>query len=166
MNKKNYEKLHWYFSCHRGAGRMLQGVNLATTLPAFVMYPLLLIRLLRRKDPGFRDNLFIPASAFFLVSVFRKMVNRKRPYEAYGIPSLISKEKKGQSFPSRHVFCSFLIAVLWLPLVPAAGVFLLLDSILVALVRVVGGVHYISDVFVGALAGILSGLAAILNRKI
>ena len=166
MNKKNYEKLQSYFSRHKKTGRLLQGVNLAATMPAFVMYPLLLVYLLRRKDPGFKTSLLIPASTFFLVSVFRNAVNRKRPYEAYQIPPLINKEKKGHSFPSRHVFSSFLIAVLWLPVVPAAGIFLLLISILVALVRVLGGVHYISDVLAGALVGCLSGLAANFIRKI
>ena len=158
MNKKNYMRLHEYFSCHKRAARLLQGLNVAATLPAFIMYPLLLIHLFRKKDSGLGASLFIPASSFILVSVFRKAVNRKRPYESYGIPSLITKEKKGQSFPSRHVFSSFLIAVLWLPVIPAAGIFLLLVSIFVALIRVIGGVHFVSDVVVGALVGVLSGL--------
>ena len=164
MNKKNYMRLHEYFSRHKRAARLLKGLNVAATLPAFIMYPLLLIRLFRKKDSGLGVSLLIPASSFILVSVFRKAVNRKRPYESYGIPSLITKEKKGQSFPSRHVFSSFLIAVLWLPVVPAAGIFLLLVSIFVALVRVIGGVHYVSDVVVGAVVGVLSGLISFLAK--
>ena len=164
MNKDNYQRLHMYFSRHKRAARLLQGLNVAATLPAFLLYPMLLVRLFRKKDPGLGASLLIPASSFILVSAFRRIVNRKRPYETYGIPPLITKEKLGQSFPSRHVFSSFLIAVLWLPVVPAAGIFLLLVSIFVAFLRVIGGVHYVSDVVVGALVGILSGLISILAK--
>ena len=166
MNKKNYQKLYHFFSRHSTAGLWLKRLNILTTLPAFVLYPLLLVRLFMKKDRGFISYLTVPGIAFLSVSVFRRIINRKRPYETYGIPSLISKDKTGHSFPSRHVFSSFLIAVLWIPVHFGTGVSLMATSIVVALVRVLGGVHYISDVLVGAIAGILSGFISILIRKI
>ena len=99
----------------------------------------------------------IPALCFLAVTIFRKVVNKKRPYEKLPIQSLIKKEKKGQSFPSRHVFSIFLIATLWFYFWKPIGIFLLIAGIFLAIVRVIGGVHFISDVYAGAFLGIIAG---------
>ena len=100
----------------------------------------------------------MPGISFVLLSLFRKGVNRKRPYEFFGTPSLIPKKTQGKSFPSRHVFSIFVIAMSWLYLFPwePAGVILLAAGLLLAALRVLAGVHYLSDVVAGALIGILA----------
>ena len=103
----------------------------------------------------------IPALCFLAVTIFRKVVNKKRPYEKLPIQSLIKKEKKGQSFPSRHVFSIFLIATLWFYFWKPIGIFLLIAGIFLAIVRVIGGVHFISDVCAGAFLGIIAGWISI-----
>ena len=61
----------------------------------------------------------------------------------------------GRSFPSRHVFSAFIIAFTVLICSPAAsplwfiGILLAVLAAIIACVRVISGVHFISDV-VGA----------------
>lgn len=164
MAKTIYEKMDEYFKKHEKAGLCLKSLNILSTLPAFVMYPLLVGWLFLKKDRRLTAYIMIPGASFLLVSIFRRLVNRPRPYEAFGKPAVIKKEKKGRSFPSRHVFSSFLIALIWLPLAPLVGLLLLLVSLVLAIVRVIGGVHYISDVLAGALAGIVAGLLTVRNK--
>ena len=38
--------------------------------------------------------IFIPAICFLIVTIFRKLINKQRPYEKLPIQSLIKKEKK------------------------------------------------------------------------
>jgi membrane-associated phospholipid phosphatase len=60
------------------------------------------------------------------------------------------------------VFSSALIAVAWMPVsVPVAAV-LLVISAAAALIRVLGGVHYPSDVIAGFAAGVLAGIPILL----
>ena len=98
-----------------------------------------------------------PGLAFILLSLFRSMLNRPRPYEVLDITPLIPRNKAGQSFPSRHLFSMTMIAVLWFPFHPAVSVILLIISIGLAAIRVIGGVHFIRDVLAGYLIGAVCG---------
>ena len=55
-----------------------------------------------------------PFTSFILVSVIRKCIDAKRPYEKYNIKPLFVKDTKGESMPSRHVFSITIIAMCWL----------------------------------------------------
>lgn len=88
-----------------------------------------------------------PVIVFLLVTVFRKIINRPRPYEALQITPLF-KHKKGESFPSRHTASAFIIALVSYTVIPSFGIFLLIIASLVAITRIIAGVHYISDVLV------------------
>lgn len=94
---------------------------------------------------------------FVTVSLMRRMINAPRPYELLEFYEKKPKGKAGRSFPSRHVFSVFVIATVlmtWSPLL-AAG--LMLAGVLLALLRVVLGIHFVRDVVAGALIGIASG---------
>ena len=71
---------------------------------------------------------------------------------------MIKKDTKGNSMPSRHVFSMSIIAVSWLVVSPIVGSVLLLFSIFLAFIRVIGGVHYISDVIVAIICACVWGL--------
>ena len=90
----------------------------------------------------------------------RYLINRKRPYEKFDVPPVIPKDTKGKSFPSRHVFSATVIAMTFLFMSPWMwlGVALLFVALLEGVVRVVSGVHYISDVIAGMVVGILAAL--------
>ena len=104
---------------------------------------------------------FAAAVPFVIVSIFRKMINAPRPYELYDFYEKKPKDKKGQSFPSRHVFSAFVIATLSsLVSVPLAAALAVL-ALSLAVARVLLGMHFIRDVAAGAIIGILSGVLGI-----
>ena len=86
-----------------------------------------------------------------ILTVVRTWINRKRPYETFELPSVIPKDTKGHSWPSRHVFSAAVIAFTFWFVCPAAGIVFLLMTVAIAWIRVVSGVHFISDVVAGFL---------------
>jgi hypothetical protein len=101
--------------------------------------------------------LFIPASGFVILSLFRKKINHPRPYETWDICPLLEKDSSGQSMPSRHVFSATIISMAYFHAWTLIGMILLICSGVLALVRVLCGVHYPKDVLVGYVCGLLWG---------
>jgi membrane-associated phospholipid phosphatase len=80
------------------------------------------------------------------------------PYEVYPINPLIKRSLHGKSFPGRHVFSAAVIACsLYIPSPICATITFVLACIL-AIVRVLGGVHFPRDVIVGLIAGAVCGI--------
>lgn len=105
--------------------------------------------------------IIVPALTFIIISVFRRYVNRPRPYTTLKFePLLPYKENKGKSFPSRHTVCAFIIAYTLFYISPFLGVIACILALFVGVSRVLSGMHYISDVVVGILA---SSLAAVIG---
>ncbi|MCM1283823.1 MAG: phosphatase PAP2 family protein [Muribaculaceae bacterium] len=129
-------------------------INKILTGLVFLAYPLLLGYLLRARERTLYLSIVVPLDGFIIVSFMRRIINRPRPYEKFGFSPAIPKDTKGRSFPSRHVFSAAVIAVTFLvqgePALVGAGVFLLLCALMLGVLRVLSGVHYISDVL-GAL---------------
>lgn len=90
-----------------------------------------------------------------VVLLVKFTIRRPRPQSEWGS---IYRATDPHSFPSGHAARAFLLAVLALGLGPSWLAFLLSAwAPLVALARVVMGVHYLSDVLVGSLMGITAG---------
>ena len=161
MKKETYVKMTRPFREH---AKMAQGLHIANklcTLTMYLAYPLLIgYMLFVQKDASVARMIIVPANSFVLVSAFRYLVNRPRPYEAFGVSSVIAKDTKGKSFPSRHVFSAMIIALtfLWASPFPGLGLVFVIVSLLLAVVRVVSGVHYISDVLAGIIAAVVAGV--------
>lgn len=102
----------------------------------------------------------VPALSFVAVSIFRRVYNAKRPYEVYGFRPLIFKNTKGKSFPSRHVFSIFVIAVTVGYFYPSACAALVMAGVLLGVIRVITGVHFPRDVIAGGIVGIFFGIVA------
>ena len=102
------------------------------------------------------------AIPFIIVSVSRYIINAKRPYEVYTFYETPPKNKKGRSFPSRHVFSSFIIATLLITVGPIYAVIFYIVATLLAVCRVLLGIHFVRDVIAGAVMGIISGVIALL----
>ncbi|NLW15635.1 MAG: phosphatase PAP2 family protein [Erysipelothrix sp.] len=126
----------------------------------YVLYPIVLIYLLITKDVRLKYLILIPGVMFVVVSFIRKKLNFKRPYEVYDYEPILSKETQGQSFPSRHVLSIFLISMGIFMINIYLGSVLLVLGVILALCRFLGGVHYLKDVSVGALLGVLPWLIA------
>ena len=86
-------------------------------------------------------------------TALRAALNRPRPTVVLGLPPLLNKEKKGESFPSRHVLSAAVITAVFFYTAPPLGPVLAAITLLIALVRVIGGVHFVKDVAAGALLG-------------
>ena len=102
-----------------------------------------------------------PLTSFILVSVIRKCIDAKRPYEKYNIKPLFIKETKGESMPSRHVFSITIIAMCWLYVSVPVGIIMLMLVAIMATSRVLAGVHFVRDVVVGFAVGIICGIAGL-----
>lgn len=158
MTKETYIKMTQPFRDHP---EMAKGIHIANKLCTGLMYlsyPLLIIFMILQKDMNVIRAVLVPGISFVLLSLFRKVINRPRPYETFDVPSVIKKDTKGKSFPSRHVFSATIIAMTFLFMSPWTwlGVVFLGVSILLAIVRVISGVHFISDVGVGFIVGVLA----------
>ena len=105
--------------------------------------------------------LLLTGIPFVAVSVLRKTINASRPYEFFEFYKINPKDKKGQSFPSRHVFSSFIISVILMPYNVLLGITMLVLGVVLAAVRVLLGIHFIRDVAAGAAIGIACGIIAL-----
>ena len=103
-------------------------------------------------------SILVPFISFILVTIFRNIKNAKRPYEVYGFKPLLNKDSLGKSFPSRHTFSAFVIATSILSINLPIGATLLLLGVIIAISRVVLGLHFIKDVVFGAIIGIVCGI--------
>ena len=101
---------------------------------------------------------FVPATGFVILSFLRKKINSPRPYEVWEIVPLLDRDSSGQSMPSRHVFSATIISMACLHASLSVGVILLVLSAFLGLVRVSGGVHYLKDVVVGYIFGLVCGV--------
>lgn len=133
-------------------------LNKLITTVVYITYPLVLAFLVITQDARFWRVLVIPAISFVLVSLIRYYINAPRPYEVSNSVPIIKKDTKGKSFPSRHVFSVFVIASTLYYISNPLGLFLMVAGIGLAIIRVVGGVHFPRDVIIGAIIGILAGV--------
>lgn len=159
MKKESYIKMVNNIKANKRLERALVFANSILTGVVYISFPILLFALAYNKkyDQLIRIVLVCGIS-FVLVSVFRYFFNAKRPYAMYGYEPVVAKEKEGQSMPSRHVFSAFVIACAFAYVDLRFSIIYFVVATLIAIHRVIVGVHFIKDVVVGALIGIISGL--------
>ena len=169
MKKETYESM---IATMKEQPLLAKGIPLCNNLitkAIYIAYPCLLIYLLFFNpsldfviryffSSTFSSAFLVPLVSFVVLSIFRKAVNSPRPYEVFETAPLIPKNTKGKSFPSRHVFSVFIIAMTIFYEHSGAGVLLGIIGLLLGIVRVLVGVHEPKDIIVGALAGIVCGI--------
>lgn len=158
MTKEQYIKITEPLRNDPEKTKRVVSMNQLLTSVVFMVYPLYMAVLYGEKDPKLLKVIFVPAISFVLVTAFRKIINAPRPYEKFEIPPVIEKDTKGKSFPSRHVFSVFIIAVTIFYSHPGPGVVIGLIGVAMAVIRVLGGVHEVRDVVAGALIGLVCGI--------
>lgn len=156
MTADRYRAVIGWFNARPAAKKLLRAVSLGSVAAVYLLYAGLVVLMMLRGNPLLWPLLVVPAVVFVLGTALRRAINRPRPYEALGFAPLFPKDTKGQSLPSRHCFSAACIAVAALPVSPAAAAILAGLAVVIALTRVLCGVHYISDV----LAGLVFGAAA------
>lgn len=159
MTKSRYDRIEKFFRNHEKLYFFLRIIHKYASYPVFVLYPFLLIYMIWNKRAAESVKIFvIPAVTFIAVTLLRLVINRARPYEVLEINPLIKKNKSGQSFPSRHAASVFIIAIAFLYVNIYAGIALLILGVLMCVSRVLAGVHFVSDVVVGAAFSTILGV--------
>ncbi len=106
---------------------------------------------------------------FGVKSAILLFVERARPFATLtDVRNIIGVDvgENLQSFPSGHAIFFFALATAAHSFSPRIGRWLFVGAILISISRVIGGVHWPSDILVGALLGILIGWAvAKLSRQ-
>ncbi|MGX7074520.1 phosphatase PAP2 family protein [Falseniella ignava] len=161
---KNYQE--WYqnissrFASYPPLLFLLRSFNRLMTIVMLLVYLTLLVSTYLQLGLGKQVvvYLLVPASGFVMLSLFRKKINHPRPYETWDIRPLLDKDSSGKSMPSRHVFSATIISMACFHAWTLIGTILLICSGLLALVRVLGGVHYPKDVLVGYVCGLMWGI--------
>ena len=158
MTKEQYIKITEPMRNDPEKTKRIIGLNQIFTGVVFMVYPLYMVMLYVEKDPKLMKAIFVPAVSFVLVTIFRKMINVPRPYEKFEIPPVIEKDTKGKSFPSRHVFSVFMIAITIFWSHPGPGIVIAIIGVGMAVIRVLGGVHEPRDVVAGTVIGLVCGV--------
>ena len=153
MTAQRYQAIFDWFRARPAALRALGYAQKISVLGVYLVYGAVLAVTLWQRSGQFWRVLAVPAAVYVLGTLLRAAINRPRPYEALNFTPLFPKDTKGQSMPSRHCFSAAAIAgAAWFVLRPL-GIVLAVLGVLIAVCRVVTGVHYISDVLAGLAFG-------------
>ena len=160
MTAQRYQAIFDWFRARPAALRALGYAQKISVLGVYLVYGAVLAVTLWQRSGQFWRVLAVPAAVFVLGTLLRAAINRPRPYEALNFTPLFPKDTKGQSMPSRHCFSAAAIAGTAWYVLPPLGAVLAVLGVLIAISRVVTGVHYISDVLAGLAFG---GVFAVLG---
>lgn len=161
MTRKSYfHIMNWVKKWKYGVVAVRWTGKLITYFTA-VIYFLCAGELLWKRDLRLIPFLMVPAVSFLLVSFFREWYGARRPYEVYDFVPLVPKTTQKKSFPSRHVFSIFIIATVVAWIMPVSGAVLLVLGSVLAILRVIMGVHFPKDVIAGAVMGIVCGMIGV-----
>ena len=106
--------------------------------------------------------LAVPGLGFVLLSIVRARIDAPRPYELAAVNPLLDSSTHGKSFPSRHVGSGALIGSSLCFVHPLLGIGVLFITVVLAIVRVTGRVHFPQDVVAGYIAGVIFGFLGML----
>lgn len=155
---QHYDKISDYIRQRPILNRLFLVVYKALPILVVATYSIMIIYgILQLRPASFLRLILVPAGTFLITTLFRKIINEKRPYELYNIQPLIPKQKKGESFPSRHMVSVTIIAMAGWYLHPLLGIWLTILTVIVGIMRPLAGVHYIHDVLGAAIISIILG---------
>ncbi len=158
MNYANwYERISSRYS-NDGSRRALSTIDRALVYLYAGSYVVLLVFLAATDMSRLPRAVIVPALTFAFVTVVRAFINKPRPYESWPIKPVIAKNTQGKSMPSRHMSSAVVIscAIAWVN--PALGCVFFLGCAVIAFTRIVGGVHYPSDIAVATIVALLFGI--------
>ena len=96
--------------------------------------------------------LLIPAAVFILATLLRAAIGRKRPYEVCDLGDYFRYRIPAHgSMPSRHAASAFAVCFAVFYFNRIIGIICFVPAALICILRIVKGIHYISDVAAGIL---------------
>ena len=132
---------------------------------ALAIYAYAWLLLMTLNDKGIIELLriiLVTGAPFLVVSVLRERIGAPRPYDIYPFFEKKPKNKKGRSFPSRHVFSIVLIGFIYTTLSLRIGIGIIASALVRAVLRVLLGIHFIRDVLAGAVMGTVAGVIGLI----
>lgn len=154
---KFYTKISTPFKSSKTLMLILKFIYKILPIIVFISYPVLLGYLIFTHSYKLLRCITVPLGVFLSLTVFRALVNAERPYEKHGTAPLFPKSTKGKSFPSRHTASAAVIAMAMLYVNPVIGAVFLAVALLIALSRIIAGVHFPKDVAAGFLYAVIMG---------
>lgn len=142
MTENDYRKISNKIRKYKYGEQIVRKLNLFSTSVVYIIYILVVVFMIITKECDVIRIVAVTAVSFIGVSYFRKKFDAPRPYTVYNYEPIIKKEKEGNSFPSRHVFSAFVIATTFIYANLELGICLFAISCLIAVLRVIGGVHF------------------------
>jgi len=127
-----------------------------------VWYALMLVLPFIYGGAGLRTSLIMFATSavnFAAYKFLKRTFVRERPFIRHAGISLAGAPLDRYSFPSGHTLHAVAFSWLAIAAFPALAVLLIPLALAIAASRVVLGLHYPTDVLVGALLGVISGMA-------
>jgi len=122
----------------------------------FILGIFILKRINIAKELLFKLFFSVVLSRFFITEIIRFLWNRPRPFVVEKVNLLITHEVSG-SFPSGHAAFYFAISTIVSLYSKKLGILFFVLSFLMVIARVFSGVHWPTDILVGAFIGIISG---------
>ena len=159
MTAQRYQAIFDWFRARPAALRALGYAQKISVLGVYLVYGAVLAVTLWQRSGQFWRVLAVPAAVYVLGTLLRAAINRPRPYEALNFTPLFPKDTKGQSMPSRHCFSAAAIAAAVWYVLPPLGAVLAVLAVIIAVSRVVTGVHFVSDVLAGLAFGLVFAVA-------
>ena len=153
-----YPKVFAWFQKHTAARKILKAAykGLPVLVAAFYACIILHCFFFERRTLLFKE-LLIPAALFLTVTLLRKRFDFDRPYCVYPVKSLVEKDKRGESFPSRHSASAVVIASAGCFVSIHTGIILFVLAFLISVTRLLAGVHFPRDLLGGWGIGLAFG---------
>ena len=107
--------------------------------------------------PEIARSILVPGITFWVGTALRARLDRPRPTTSRVLPRWSRRTPTARSFPSRHALSAAVLAMVWLYFYPAVGWCMIVIALLIAVVRVLTGVHHIRDVAAGLALGFACG---------
>ena len=143
MNEQQYRTMIGWFNARPAAKKALRAVSTGAAAAVYLLYLGLLAWLAwHAMWAPLGVTAVVPAAAF-----------------VGGFVPLFPKDKTGQSMPSRHCFSAAAIAAAVWYVLPPLGAVLAVLAVIIAVSRVVTGVHFVSDVLAGLAFGLVFAVA-------
>ena len=159
MTEEQYRKFSEYFKANPRRAFLLRAtVKIMTGFVFLAFCGILLYLLMKREFRVAYETVLVCGVGFFACSILRYFIGAKRPYELYDIAPTLNRSKNGDSFPSRHVFSITMITIAAARVCPVLAVVLGIMTVILAALRIIGGVHFTRDVLFGAFLAVFWSL--------